>query len=481
MKKYTGKTLVLVTVFAILSSGITTAEDWPTYLHDINRSGQTSELLPIQLRQAWVWGTDRTPRPANAETPALQDFWQGLYNNKTRVPIDSSFRVIIGGDKVFFGSSNSDKLICLNANDGSQLWKFFTAGPIRFAPTYYDGKVYFGSDDGFVYCLNADDGSEVWKYNVGQSRKRMMIDGRMVSVCPVRTGVLVDNGVAYWSAGLFSGQETGLTRFACACDANDGTVLWRITPPRPIQGYPLASANNLYMPSGKTQPTFYNRSNGSYLGTIGASRQGGAYALLSNDNKLFMGPHYSGSGSYIAKYDANSGSGESVAWGPGNHLVVNDTNAFYSSDTTISRIRRSDKAVLWTVSSSHPCELIKAGKILYAGGDNEVAALSKSDGSTLWTAPVNGRVKALAVANGSLYVSTDLGAIHCFTDYEPADLDRSNEVDLMDFVIFAGQWLASGCGDCGGADLADDDEYVGINDLAVFIDSWLLAMQNQFE
>lgn len=481
MIKFTDKYTRSICIIIMLLCGMSLAEDWPTYLHDISRSGNTAEQLPLPLRQVWAWGTDRTPRPAGAETPSLQDFWQGLYHNKSRVPVDNSFRVVSAAGKVYFGSSNSDKVICLSADDGSELWKFYTGGPIRFAPTFYDGNIYFGSDDGFVYCLNADTGSEVWKYSAVGNKNRMMIDGRLVSVCPVRTGVLVDNGVAYWGAGLFSGNETGLNRYACAADAANGTILWKVTPPRPTQGYPLASASNLYMPAGKSQPTFYSRSNGNYLGSIGAGRQGGSYAVLSDDNKLYVGPHYSGSGSYVAKYDASSGSSESIAWGPGNHLVVAPSSCIYSSDTTISKIRRSDKAVIWTVPSSHPYALIKGGTTIFAGGDNEVIAIENSSGDTLWTAPVTGRVRALAVANGSLYVSTDLGAIHCFGDYEPGDIDKNNDVDLIDFVKFAEQWLASGCGDCGGADLADDDEYVGINDLAVFIDSWLVAMQTRFE
>ncbi|MCK4998165.1 MAG: PQQ-binding-like beta-propeller repeat protein [Anaerohalosphaera sp.] len=465
----------------VLFCAVTTAQDWPTYLHDKNRSAHTTEQLPDQLRQAWVWGSDRSPRPAGAESPALQDFWQGLYNNKSRLEIDSAFRVVASSGKVYFGSSNSDKVICLDAGDGSQLWKYYTGGPIRFAPSVYAGKVYFGSDDGYVYCLNADDGSFVWKYSAIGNDDRMMADGRMVSVCPVRTGVLVDNGVAYWGAGLFSGANTNLSRFICACNAETGVLVWKKTPPRPLQGYPLASASNLYMPAGKTQPTFYNRLTGGYLGSIGAGRQGGAYALLTNDNKLFIGPHYSGSGSYIAKYDASSGSGESMAWGPGNCLVVTDTNSYYSSDTKLARIRRSDKAVIWTVSSSYPYELILAGTTLFAGGNHEVAAISTTNGSVIWTAPVNGRVRGLAVAGGSLYVSTDHGSIHCFTDYSPGDLDRSNSVDLFDFVAFAVNWLTVNCGDCGGADLAGQDGLVDINDLLVFIDAWLAAMQSNYE
>jgi outer membrane protein assembly factor BamB len=331
------------------------------------------------------------------------------------MPRDNAFRVVVAGDLVYFGSSNSDKLVCLDARDGSELWHFFANGPIRFAPAVYDNKVYFGSDDGYVYCLNAVDGSLIWKKKATASSELMFANGRMVSVCPVRTAVMVDDGIAYWGAGLFAGAQTGLDRYICACDAVNGNEIWKKSPPKPTQGYPLASTNNLYMPAGKSTPTYYRKSNGNHLGSIGTDdRQGGAYALLSNDNKLFYGPHYSGSGSYVGKYDASTGASESVAWAAGNYLVVTADYSYYSSDTTIARIRRSDKQIIWSIPGSYSYELILAGDTLFAGGNDEVAAIDTSDGSVSWAAPVNGRVHGLAVANGGLFVSTDLGTIHRF-------------------------------------------------------------------
>ena len=462
--------LCALAVFPVVAAAV----DWPTHLHDNHRTGATSEQLKLPLRQMWVYGTTRSPRPAWNETPALQDFWHGTYDHRSRVNVDPAFQAVVVGNSLYFGSSNSDKVVCLDARFGSERWTFFTGGPVRFAPAFHDGKVYLGSDDGYVYCLSATNGSVVWKEKATDSDELMFANGRMVSVCPVRTAVLVDNGVAYWGSGLFAGAQTGLNRYICAYDADNGNQIWKMSPPKPVQGYPLASANNLYMPAGKSTPTYYRRSNGTHLGSIGSnSRQGGTYALLSNDYKLYYGPHYSGSGSYVGKYDANTGASESIAWTAGNHLVVTAEYSYYSTDETIIKIKRSDKRTIWNVPSSHPYELILAGDTLFAGGDDEVAAISTANGSVLWTAPVNGRVRGLAVANRGLFVSTDLGAIHCFRANNPCDLDADGNIDLADFAEFAEQWLKTGCGDCQGADLSEDDGRVGYNDLRVLADNWL--------
>jgi outer membrane protein assembly factor BamB len=58
--------------------------------------------------------------------------------------------------------------------------------------------------------------------------------------------------------------------------------------------------------------------------------------------------------------------------------------------------------------------MIMAGDVLFVGGENKIAALSTENGSTIWSAPVEGKAHALCVINGSLYVSTSKGQIHCF-------------------------------------------------------------------
>jgi len=204
------------------------------------------------------------------------------------------------------------------------------------------------------------------------------------------------------------------------------------------------------MPAGKSTPVSFRKSDGLYLGAFGPanSRQGGAYAVLSYDNKLYFGPHYSGEGSYIGKYDAESRAEEAIAWGPGNHLVVTPSHAYYSSDTTISKIDRSTKQVAWNVPCDYPYELILAKDLLFAGGNDRVAALSISNGSILWTAPVKGRVRGLAVADDRLFVSTNRGVIHCFRTTTAPETGSSAE-DPPAFATAVGSGAATKGGRCG--------------------------------
>jgi len=100
-KKTSGFSVVsFVVLFAMITivAGSAFAEDWPTYLHDNGRSGTTAEFLELPLVQDWIRTTHQGPRPAWAETPALQNFWGGTFGHKSRMPRDNAFRVVVAGD-----------------------------------------------------------------------------------------------------------------------------------------------------------------------------------------------------------------------------------------------------------------------------------------------------------------------------------------------------------------------------------------------
>lgn len=404
------------------------AEDWPMYMHDNHRSGTTSEQLGLPLLEAWAYNTNRAPQPAWSETPPLYDIWHGLHGDyDSRVLYDLAYHVAVVGDSLYFGISNGDALICLNTADGSERWRFFTNGPVRFAPTVVNDKVYFGSDDGFAYCLNASDGSQVWSYKAETDNRLLFGNSRLISMAPVRTSVLVEGGAAYWAAGVFSQLGT----YLCARNADTGGGGWTTTPSRPAQGYLLSANGMLFVPAGKFSPAVYSQSTGSGGSGIGVT---GCYALIVDDSSLANGPGYGGDRSYI------NDPGAKIARVDGNCLIVRDEFSYYCNDEFLIKLARATGVVQWAVPSAYRYSLILADGTLFAGGDDEVAAFSIETGEKLWSGAVNGRACGLAAANRKLYVSTDMGSIHVF-GRNPADLDGNGSVGVEDLLIFALEWL----------------------------------------
>jgi outer membrane protein assembly factor BamB len=58
---------------------------------------------------------------------------------------DSAFHVAVAEGRVFFGSSVTDEVTAMDAASGKIVWSFLAEGPVRFAPTVYNGRVYVGS------------------------------------------------------------------------------------------------------------------------------------------------------------------------------------------------------------------------------------------------------------------------------------------------------------------------------------------------
>jgi outer membrane protein assembly factor BamB len=184
-------------------------EGWPTYKHDAARTGATSQKLRFPLSLRWRFTPPHAPVPA----------WPAPGEERARSHLDNTHHVCAGSGMVYFGSPVDNKVYALDARTGEIAWTFFTEGPVRFAPTFWNRRIYFGSDDGFVYCLRSTNGDLLWKYRPGPSGERLLGNGRMISRWPVRTGVLVDDGVAYVGAGVFPYEGI----YVCALNAADGS------------------------------------------------------------------------------------------------------------------------------------------------------------------------------------------------------------------------------------------------------------------
>jgi len=300
---------------------------------------------------------------------------------------------------------------CLDAVTGEVKWVFFAGGPVRMAPTVVNGKVYTGADDGTVYCLDAATGLELWKYSASGAKNYLVPNnGRAVSPWAVRSGVLVDQGVAYFASGIFPSEGVYLT----AVDAQTGVKQWQAEHINEgtMQGYMLMSPSRIFVPNGRGNPYYYNRSNGAKLGQYSDGEADGSFALLV-DNSLYFGRAGRTTGR-LAEANA-TGSDVISTISDGNAIVVAKGINYLLYDTKIVAKNRSTGAQLWSVNQAYPHSMIVAGNTLFVGGDDRVAGFDIETGTQLWSSPVTGKALGLAVSDGKLYVSTDQGLLYAFT------------------------------------------------------------------
>ena len=224
-----------------------------------------AELAPT-LHLQWV--RDLPPlRPAWPDQPTLQ--------------YDVAYQPVVAGKTLFLASSRADGVAAFDAETGDALWRFFTDGPVRFAPVVWQDKVYFASDDGCLYCVAADAGELVWKFRGGPSDRKILGNG--ASSPPGRRGaptvVQEPNGeaVVYFAAGIWPFMGV----FLHALDARTGAVRWTndgdgsmyIKQPHQVdsfagvapQGRLVAVGDRLLVPGGRSVPACYDRHTGKLL------------------------------------------------------------------------------------------------------------------------------------------------------------------------------------------------------------------------
>jgi len=71
---------------------------------------------------------------------------------------------VISNGTLYVGASDGG-MYALDAQTGSQKWKFVTTAMVRGHPLVEDGTLYFGSNDGFFYAIDAQTAVARWKFH----------------------------------------------------------------------------------------------------------------------------------------------------------------------------------------------------------------------------------------------------------------------------------------------------------------------------
>jgi outer membrane protein assembly factor BamB len=447
------------------------AADWPTEGGGNARLSSSAERLALPLKLQWTYQAPAAPQLAwsSAEGRTIEGKLIG-----SRIRFDDAFRTVIVNGRVYFGSTVDHQLHCRDLASGKQLWTFYTGGPIRLAPTVAGGRVYFGSDDGRVYCVDAQSGDPVWQRQAAPRDEWLLARGELISKWPIRTGVLLHNGVAYFGAGIFPHEDVYLT----GVDPATGRLVWQqdhisaldggrndLSP----QGYLLAKDDLLVVPSGGSLPAVFDLSTGKMLHkrthswrTTAGGVVGGSRALLADDQIYTSGEHH-----LLAMAERTGDVG--FGWFDGRQMAILGDAAYVATGDKVARLNRQEYAVasrrlhalelaipnlskdaraktgaeadeareklqaaveeqkqlanvgvVWQVETPDDRALLATDNAVIVGGPGRVTAYSAADGQVLWTQSVEGDARGLSVADGRLLVSTDTGAIYTFGPQSPA-------------------------------------------------------------
>ena len=294
----------LFSVF-LIGTLTTRAADWPQWRFDAGRTANSPEMLPDDLHLEW-----------QLKFPQRVQVWDDPLNHDL-MTYDRVFEPIVADGLMFLSFNDSDKVVAFNIESGEEVWRYYTDGPVRFSPVAWGEKLFFTSDDGYLYCVGAKDGRLEWKFRGAAGELKVIGNERVISAWPARGGPVIRDGVLYFAASIWPFMGT----FIYALDAetgeiewvNDGTSAQYIRQPHNApsfagvapQGAFVATQDRLVVPGGRSVPAVFDRHSGAfeYFHLAAGGKGNGGSFVVADDEHFFAHTRRRG----VRAYDLESG------------------------------------------------------------------------------------------------------------------------------------------------------------------------------
>jgi outer membrane protein assembly factor BamB len=405
--------LILISsgLVSLLYPTVARGHDWPMWRYNAQRCAASPEQLPAKLNLQWIREL-AAPKPA---WPASQD----------RLQFDASYEPVVAGKTIFVGSMVSDSITAYDTETGAEKWRFYAEGPVRFAPVVFKDKLYFASDDGYLYCLNTNDGSLIEKFLAGPATNKVIGNYRLVSMWPMRGGPVLYDGKIYFAASIWPFMGT----FIYAIDAETADIVWKnsgsgstyLLQPHSSpafagvapQGYLVATEDKLLIAGGRSVPAAYDRRTGKFL-----------YYHLSKYGKMGLCKVMASS-----DYFFNDGSiyklsdGDGISRAPASVIAENIIIGIRANKVLAYQIEPGAKSRkdIWqteTLTQLDNIHIAAGSRVYGSGEDGTVTAIDipagKNQAEVSWQAKVEGEVWSMLAADGKLFVVTLEGNLFCF-------------------------------------------------------------------
>ena len=400
------------------------SDDWPMWRHDAGHTATAADPLPDQLHLQWTRNFGRR-----------KQVWDDPLNHDL-MPYDRVLEPVVKDGRVFIGFNDSDKVVALNLNDGSEVWTYYTDGPVRFPPVAWKDRVMCVSDDGYLHCVGAADGHLIWKVRGGPSGMKVLGNKRIISAWPARGGAVVADDIVYFAASIWPFMGT----FIYAIDPHNGRVIWvnegtsadYIKQPHSApsfggvapQGTLTVSGNSLLIPGGRSVPAVLDRATGDlkYFDLNAGGKGNGGSLVIARGDEFYVHTRLRG----VRGYDLNTGKKTTFVV---NEPVLTD-DFVYAAGTADNKPAvqaydvhdvdsKTQKNKIWEIAVDGSGDLILVGNTLYAAGRKSITRIELADDPKQtpqigrWL-DVDGEVLRLLAANGHLVAVTRDGHLHVF-------------------------------------------------------------------
>jgi len=419
----------------------------------LEKGGASAEPVTHLTESAADWPTFRADNICSAASAAtIADKAELLWTGSTTA-VTPSFTPITAptaaGGLVFAGGIDG-AVSAVDAATGKVAWKAYTGGAIRIPPTIWKSRAFVGSGDGWLYCFEARTGRILWRFRAAPVERMMPVYGLLMSTWPVASGVLVDEGTAYFAAGIANYDGT----YLYALDAATGRLKWQnITSGHldplartgiSVQGHLLMHNGRLYMAGGtSTSPAIYDVANGQCLNDpaqlaqcVSTSPRGCELTLLADQVVACGKPFYA-----HPKYDVYDATVfDKVFLTPaGERDVVWVCTQYDRSIRCFDRIDRASLSQrlsqprsrfhlgypglgmpaksIWNYNCKDSAAIAVCRNAVVIAEKSQIVALSLADGAKLWSRPLPAAPVTWGLAidrDGRVIVSLEDGKVLCF-------------------------------------------------------------------
>ena len=226
---------VVPTVHVATSSDQPAPEsDWPLFRGDPLQTGVAKTTLPAKLEVRWK-----------------VDLKKGIESTAAIVK-----------DTVYVGCYD-DHLHAYDLATGKLKWKT-KLGAIKAPPSYHQGKIFVGDEEGMFYCVDAKTGKKIWNFET--------------------SGEITGGANFAEDKVVFGSHDSTLY----CLSIKSGEVLWKVKTEGPVNGSAIVADGKTFVAGCDSHLHIIELTKGKTLAKIELSGQAAATAAIFGD-KLYVG------------------------------------------------------------------------------------------------------------------------------------------------------------------------------------------------